>query len=265
MLLSLLIILAAFAGSILAGLFGGGAGLIFTPTIFLFLSYKNPHADHLMQTSITTMITAMLVSGLVSCFKQHKYKQIDWSAVRWSIVPIVIGALIGCVVMMFVSSKNLTYFFAIITLLLSVRYIFKLYQQPKNIVLSENNTGNLFKYVGSFILGIISTVSGSASFAVPFYEYAGLGIKSAIGTTTITVWVYSVFVVITMIVSGIGQSNLPAGNIGFLNYSSLLLFMLPTIPGAMLGAKLSHFLPEKTLKIGFTILLVVIGVTMLLV
>lgn len=109
---------------------------------------------------------------------------------------------------------------------------------------------------GSFLLGVICTVLGSASFVVQFYERVGLNIKLAIGTTTIAVCLYSVFVVIITIISGLCQSGLPSGNIGYLNYQYLLLFMGPTIPGAMIGAKLSNYLPEKKLKIAFTALLI---------
>ncbi len=72
MYIDILIIISAFAGSILSGLFGGGAGLIFTPTIYLFLSYANPNSSYIMQTSITTMIASLMISGLYSrYFKVH--------------------------------------------------------------------------------------------------------------------------------------------------------------------------------------------------
>ena len=91
----------------------------------------------------------------------------------------------------------------------------------------------------------------------------GLNIKLAIGTTTVSVWLYSIFVVVIMIISGLNQNDLPSGNIGYLNCQYLLLFMSPTIPGAIIGAKLSNYLPEKKLKIAFTFLLFAIGTSML--
>ena len=262
MIIYLLILVTAFFGSILAGLFGGGAGLIFTPVIFLFLSQNNQNAEHLMQTSITTMITALLLSGLIACFKQHKYKHINWSVVKWSAPLVIIGSIFGCYVMTLISSKTLMLIFAIATLILAVRYIHNLYNIREYSKKKDELSGSL-KYLGSFFLGLICTVSGAASFAVPYYEKVGLNIKSAIGTTTIIIWLYSVFVTIIMIISGIGQSNLPSGNIGYLNYTYLWLFMIPTIPGAILGVKLSYHLPERKLKIAFTILMVIIGLSML--
>ncbi|MCF6777918.1 sulfite exporter TauE/SafE family protein [Thiotrichales bacterium 19X7-9] len=261
MLLDILILITAFFGSLLAGLFGGGAGLIFTPAIFLFLSYNDPQASYLMQTSITTMITSMLLSGLVASFKQQRYKQINWEVVRWSAPLVIIGSIFGCFIIMMISSRVLIYFFAIATLILAIRSGFKLYRSSSKKTLLHSSWS--FRIIGSFLLGMISTVSGAASFVVPFYERVGLNIKLAIGTTTIIVWLYSIFVAIVMIAFGLHQSNLPIGNIGYLNYRYLWLFMLPTIPGAMLGAKLSYYLPERQLKITFTLLLVVIGISML--
>lgn len=262
MLLGILILVTAFLGSILSGVFGGGAGLIFTPAIFLFLSYKNPQASYLMQTSITTMIISMLLSGLVAIFKQHHYQHIDWKVVRWSAPLLIAGSIFGCFIMITMPSKMLAYFFAVATLWLAIRSWFKLYSSPSNSVLHQP-VNWYFRFVGSFFLGLICTISGSASFVVPFYERIGLNIKLAIGTTTVSVWLYSIFVAIIMIISGLHQNSLPSGNIGYLNYRYLWLFMIPAIPGAMIGAKLSHCISERKLKIAFTWLLVVIGVSML--
>jgi uncharacterized membrane protein YfcA len=265
MLLDLFVLITAFFGSLIAGLFGGGAGLIFTPAIFLFLSYDSPNADHLMQTSITTMLSSLILSGLVASFKQQKYKHIDWQVVKWSIPLISLGAIFGCYIMTLISSQSLKYIFATATLLLASKYIYNLYYTKNHInnKLLENNNF-IIKYFGSFGLGLLCVISGAASFAVPYYEKIGLNIKSAIGTTTIAVFIYSIFVAIYMIFSGLGEVNLPAGNIGYLNYKYLWLFIIPTIPGVMFGAKLSHFLPEKVLKIIFTILLMIIGISMIL-
>lgn len=263
MLLNSLILITAFSGSVLAGLFGGGAGLIFTPAIFLFLSYNNPEANYVMQTTITTMITSMLLPGLIACFKQVSYRHVDWHIIRWSLLPIVFGSFVGCILMLSISSKFLTYIFAIATLFLAIRSVLSLYRQSHDEYMQSLKPGWFFRYIGSFSLGIISIVSGSASFVVPFYQRAGVNIKSAIGATTVTVWCYSLVAAITMILLGIKKVGLPQGNIGYLNYSYLMLFMLPTIPGIIIGANLSNFFSERTLKILFTFLLFIISVTML--
>lgn len=256
--IELYVVIAAFLGSMLAGMFGGGAGLIFTPTIFVFLSYVNPHAHHIMQTSITTMIAALMLSGLVGIFKYHRYKYIDWIIIKWSAPCVVIGAIAGCFLMTLLSSQIVNYIFAMATLVLAVKLTFQIKK-------SYSLINFKLKVFFSLLLGVISTVSGSASFFVPFYERIGLDIKKAIGTTTVIVWCYSAFVVIFMIFLGLKQEHLPSGNIGFLNYKYLLLFMLPTIPGVLLGAKLAHLLEEKILKKAFICLLYLIGISMLLV
>ncbi|MBD2794291.1 sulfite exporter TauE/SafE family protein [Xenorhabdus szentirmaii] len=263
MYIEILIIVSALVGSILSGLFGGGAGLIFTPTIYLFLSHANPGSSHIMQTSITTMIASLMVSGLVAIFKHHRYNHIDWNVLKWSAPLIIIGSVLGCFVMSYISSQVAIYFFSIATLLLAIRSTQKLASHASTNNINVTRSGS-FRYLGSFILGLISTLSGSASFAVPYYENIGLNIKKSIGTTTVVVWLYSIFVLIFMISLGLNQDNLPPGNIGFLNYKYLWLFMIPTIPGALLGAKLANILPERKLKISFTILLYVIGVSMLI-
>lgn len=257
-----LIIASAFIGSVLAGLFGGGAGLIFTPTIFLFLSHNNPDASHIMQTSITTMIASLMLSGVVGIFKHHKYNHIDWNALKWSAPLVVLGSILGCFTMSYMSSKTIIYVFSLATIALALRTTKKLLNnENKDKKTIKASWG--FKYLGSFILGLISTLSGSASFVVPYYEKLGLNIKQAIGTTTVVVWLYSVFVLVFMISLGFHENNLPAGNIGFLNYQYLWLFMIPTIPGTLLGAKISSILPERKLKISFVTLLYVIGISML--
>ena len=191
MMVYILILIPAFLGSIIAGLFGGGAGLIFTPAMFLFLSHYNHNADHLMQTSITTMLTSLILAGFVASVKQQKYKHIDWNVIKWSAPFVVLGSMTGCYVMTLISSKTsktLKLIFAIAILILAARYTYTLYS--KNHHLKENNRNYklsdsvILKYFGSFSLGLICTVSGAASFSVPYYQKIGLNIKLAIGTTT---------------------------------------------------------------------------------
>ncbi|MEQ1974269.1 sulfite exporter TauE/SafE family protein [Xenorhabdus sp. SGI240] len=262
MYIDILIIISAFIGSILSGLFGGGAGLIFTPTIYLFLSYTNPHSSYIMQTSITTMIASLMVSGLVAIVKHHKYNHIDWRVLKWSAPLIIMGSILGCFAMTVVSSQSVIYVFSLATLILAVRSTQQIISNKSQDNINRD-LGWSFRYIGSVLLGLISTLSGAASFVVPYYERIGLNIKKAIGTTTVVVWLYSVFVLIFMISLGLNQNNLPPGNIGFLNYKYLWLFIIPTIPGALLGAKLANILPERRLKISFTILLYFIGLSML--
>ncbi len=277
-----LLFLTAFVGSFVAGLLGGGAGLIMTPAIFWFLSYQNPHADYLMQTSIVTMVTALMLSGVVAIKKHHDYRHIDWQAVRYTTLWIIIGTLCGCWLMVAISSKQMNYVFAIATLVIACRYIVQMIQASRNAKTSklhniqdDNRTGHIeqsmqgygtsiFQVIGGVVLGVVSTVSGAASFVVPYYEHLGLDIKKAIGTTTVVVWLYSIIVTIVMIISALSLKNLPQGNIGFLNYKYLLVLTLPTIPGIMLGAKLTSVLPEKIIRVGFIILLLCIAVAMLL-
>ena len=256
--IELIVICAAFLGSVLAGLFGGGAGLIFTPTIYLFLLYLNPHASHLMQTSITTMIASLMLSGALSIVKHHRYEHIDWQAVKWSAPVIVLGTILGCWVMQMISNTWLKSIFAVSTLALALRSTLILRVK----LAKKTHSSNMFRYGGGLGLGFISSLSGSASFMVPYYEAVGLGIKNAIGTTTVVVWLYSLFVLGFMMYLGKDATNLAIGSVGFLNYQYLWLFVLPTIPGALLGTKLAHYLPEHQLKWAFTGLLYVIGVSM---
>ncbi len=271
--LSFLLLLAAFLGSVLAGLLGGGAGLIMTPTIFWFLSYQNPNADYLMQTSIVTMVTALMFSGIIGIKKHHDYQHIDWQTVRYSTLWVLFGTIIGCWLMFEISSQQLNIIFAVATLVIACRYILQLrqtsyrYLKPPHLSKDKNLTGycqNAYQTIAGIALGIISTISGAASFVVPYYEHLGLDIKKAIGTTTVVVWLYSLVILVVMVVSGLNAENLPEGNIGFLNYRYLLLLTLPTIPGFILGAKLTKILPEKVIKISFIILLFCIAIAMLL-
>lgn len=258
--IDILMVCAAFFGSILAGLFGGGAGLIFTPTIYLFLSHVYPNAEHIMQTSITTMIAALIPSGIVASVQHHRYAHIDWSVFKWSAPLICMGAVVGCFLMTFISSHNMMLIFSVVTLILAIRATLKLIQKHQQHAVGR--TSLTLKYVGSVILGIVSTISGAASFIVPYFEKVGLSLKESIGTTTIVVLCYSLIVLGFMIQLGLNATHLPDGNIGFLNYHYLWMLILPTFPGVLVGTKLAKLLPERKLKILFTVLLYCIGMSM---
>lgn len=258
-------IVLAFLGSILAGLFGGGAGLIVTPSIYMLLNYSNPQASGLMQTSITTMVGSLILAGFIGIYKHAKYDHIEWPVVKKSVPWVMVGAALGCFAMSHISNSAMVLIFAIATLVLALRSTLQLRRKNSSPNAGESHSsyspGSM--YGGSFLLGIVSTLSGAASFAVPYYEYLGLTIKKAIGTTTVIVLLYSIVDLVFMISIGWHVHHLPAHNIGFLNYYYLILFLIPTIPGTLLGAKWARVLPTYYLKLFFTVLLYVIGISML--
>ncbi|MGJ8524726.1 hypothetical protein LMG33818_000434 [Halomonadaceae bacterium LMG 33818] len=258
-------IVLAFLGSILAGLFGGGAGLIVTPSIYMLLNYSNAQATGLMQTSITTMIGSLMLAGAIGIYKHATYDHIEWSVVKKSAPWVMVGAALGCLAMSHISNRAMVLIFAIATLVLAIRSTLQLLgkNSSPNVGMSHSSYSPGLMYGGGLLLGIVSTLSGAASFAVPYYEYLGLTIKKAIGTTTVIVWLYSIVVLIFMVSSGWHVHHLPAHNMGYLNYYYLILFLLPTIPGTLLGARWARVLPTYYLKLFFTLLLYVIGISML--
>jgi uncharacterized membrane protein YfcA len=82
---------------------------------------------------------------------------------------------------------------------------------------------------------------------VPLHQAVGtsaaLGFPIALANTIGYVW------------SGMSQSDLPAGMIGYVYWPALVVLALFSVLTAPLGAKVAHSLPVKTLKRVFAFLL----------
>jgi len=171
----MLIIIAVcmgFLGSFVSGLLGGGAGLIFVPTIYWLISHTYPGSSHLMQTTITTGSTIAIPLGLVASWRQFRYQGVDFVMFKRSVFCVVAGSLLGVCLMDVLHSQVIKWFFIVMIFATAFwlwRYRAESARHWQLKLLPHNLMGGA--------IGLVSMLMGVAIFTVPFFVKLGLDIQ----------------------------------------------------------------------------------------
>lgn len=93
----LLFIILIFLITLLSGFFSGLLVvaqdlLMYQDFIYYCIIFIN---DHLMQVAIASAVSSGISVGLLATLKQHKYKQICYDTLRWSLISILLGGILG--------------------------------------------------------------------------------------------------------------------------------------------------------------------------
>ncbi len=254
----ILIALVAFLGGFVSGVFGGGAGLILVPGFYLLMQYAYPENDHLMQVAIASSIASGVLLGLFASLKQHKYKQICYHTLRWAMVSVLVGGLLGVFLMSVISSNELKVTFAVIVIAMAIWMWRKL-----KVVLKVWEAPLPLKALGAFISGMFTMLSGVSVFFVPFLIKCGLDIRKSIGTSTVITMAICLVMSFFVIVFGWHAHNLPPYSVGYLNIVFFLVSLIPSVIGVILGVKVTALISHKYLQIIYIIMMFIVALTML--
>ena len=253
----LLVILIAILGGIVSGMFGGGSGIIYVPGFFSVLCYYYPDNNSLMQISMSTCFAASIFIGIFASLKQIKYGHVQLALLKSRVIYIIPGAMTGVYFMTLISSKSLKILFTIFLFLIAFWMIKRLCFSKKVKITNRNNNPILL-----FFAGLSTILSGVSAFFVPLFIYFGLNIKNAIGISTVITMILSTVMCLVTICFGLNIDNLPPYNLGYLNLGIFALSIIPSTIGAILGSKVTYFLPAKLLQYIYIMMIIVVAVLM---
>jgi uncharacterized protein len=224
----------------LLSVLGGGGSLFIVPVLLFGFGTSVSNATG---TSLVVVFAGAAVSA-VQHFRAGRMNK----RVLWSFGPAsMIGAAIGALLHGTVSDRVALDFFCALLLLASLRMLFGKTPEPKgDVVVPLARTIPL-----GFLLGVVTGFAGVGGgfLIVPVLVFgAHVALKEAVGTSTGLIALSCVSGAITCIAEGHVDVELAtaigAGAIG----------------GALAGAPLSGRLPEKPMRIGFGVLVLVAAV-----
>ncbi|MGL5727552.1 MAG: TSUP family transporter, partial [Plesiomonas sp.] len=104
---------------------------------------------------------------------------------------------------------------------------------------------------------------GGGSLTVPYLNWHSVPMRTAIVVSAVCGMMLGVGGSLTLILSGLHESDLPAYSLGYVYLPALLCITLTSIQTSKVGANLVSRLPVPTLKKGFAILLIFVALNML--
>ena len=253
-----------FIGSLvgfLAGLLGIGGGLIIVPTLVYLLPLINVDAQLVMPMALATSLASIVVTSSSAAWIHHKQQNIPWPLAKILMIFVAMGALIGVYIASTLSAKVLTTFFASAVIVLAIYMLFSI----KN----ENNHSMPNRFVLRVLgscTGVLASLMGIAGgvVLVPTLSYFGFPLRQTIGVATVCGVVVAIFGSTGYIISGWGQTQLPAWSLGYIYLPALLGIVLSSSFFARYGVRLATELPVAKLKKFFAGFLILVAIKMII-
>lgn len=245
-----LAIAVGFAAGYLSGQFGIGGGLVTTPAIRLLLGYPELIA---VGTPLPVIIPTAL-AGAISYWRKGLIDVRTGVAVGlvggvFSVIGARATTLVGGSTVLVVTAVLICYM-SIDMALLALRP-----EHPEHVRAARAERRASWLWIAGLgaVAGLYSGFLGlGGGFVVvpALIRSFGFPAKRAIGTSLVTVSLLAIPGTVTHYLLG----NVDPG--------LALALTVGVVPGALLGAKVTHLAREKTVRVGFALLLLVVGVTL---
>jgi uncharacterized membrane protein YfcA len=251
----------------LAGLFGLGGGFILIPV--LIFSYERLGVSYTVLThlAVGTSLFVIIFTSLASTYQQRKQKNIDWHAVLPLGFSSALTALATSKLAALLSGRSLKIAFAIIALIAAIRMLTESeIQEEKKLKLLYHS--NSFGFIGvGLVAGVVSALAGVGGgiFTIPMmYYFLNMPLKLAIGTSSATIIITSIFSTAGYILNGMGHPDLPRWSLGFVDLQRGMALAIGTVLLARVGAYVSFRTHPVLLRRFFAIFISLISIYLLL-
>jgi uncharacterized membrane protein YfcA len=251
--------LFALAAGLVYGIFGGGSGLFLMPGFYFLLQHFPGDNGSEMQFAIATTAATSVVLGLYPCWLQFKKRCVDVDVIKKVFPGILTGTILAITLLNFLGSGFLKHLFGVAVILVAVWFL--LYNQAKDKKVWQ--LVNIKNYCCTGVIGLLWFLLGIAVFTVPYLHKCGIDMRRAVGTGTIVSTIFSLIAALLLMLTGSYKFGFSIHHFGYVNTTLLLIAVIPSIIGGIIGAKISHLLPQQNLKRVYACLILVIGVLML--
>lgn len=256
-----LMLIGVFAG-FASGLLGIGGGFLIVPLQYFLLKYIGVEPDLAILISFGTSLAIIIPTSLSGAYRHTRTMEgIVKPGIRLGLFGIIGGAIGGFTASM-LPSRILEIIFGCLLLFITINNIININKEREEARIPFNliSTGIIGLLVG-FSSGLLGVGGGVFIIAI-LTALMGFSMIEAIGTSSIFISLTAIGGFLSYIVSGWGVSTFPY-SIGYVSIINFLLIACFSVPFASLGAKYAHRIPQKKLKILFSILVLYMALKML--
>ena len=256
------LILIGICAGFASGLLGVGGGFLIVPLQYFLLKYIGVEPDLAMLISLGTSLAIIIPTSFSGAYRHTRTMEgIVKSGIRLGIFGIIGGA-IGGFVASGLPSRILEIIFGCLLLFVVFKNIIDINKEREDAKIPFNlfSTAIIGIFVG-FSSGLLG-IGGGIFLIVILTSLLGFSMIEAIGTSSVFICLTAIGGFLSYVVSGWGVSTFPY-SIGYVSIINFILIACFSVPMASLGAKMAHKVPQKKLKIVFSILVLYMALKML--
>ncbi len=256
------LILIGICAGFASGLLGVGGGFLIVPLQYFLLKYIGVNPDLAMLISLGTSLAIIIPTSMSGAYRHTRTMDgILKPGIQLGIFGIIGGA-IGGFVASGLPSRILEIIFGCLLLFITVKNIVDINKEREDARIPFNllTTGIIGLLVG-FSSGLLGVGGGVFLIAI-LTALLGFSLIEAIGTSSVFICLTAVGGFLSYVVSGWGVSTFPY-SIGYVSIINFILIACFSVPLASFGAKMAHKVPQKKLKIVFSILVLYMALKML--
>ena len=233
----------------LAGLFGIGGGIVIVPVLESVLGILDVDPSIRMHVAIATSLATIIPTSISSANAHHRRQSVDVDIVKRWALWVLVGSVLGVYVASQLHSDVLAIIFATLALLVAIKMV--LLPNTRNLT-NEVPRGLWVPLIPTAIGGFSSMMGiGGGTFSVVTLTLFGEPIHKAVGTAALFGLVISLPGTIGFIVTGLGDTRVPPGTLGYVSLIGFALIAPATVLAAPLGARIAHAFPAKKLSMLF--------------
>lgn len=255
------LILIGICAGFASGLLGVGGGFLIVPLQYFLLKYIGVNPDLAMLISIGTSLAIIIPTALSGAYRHSReMDDIIKPGIRLGVFGIIGGA-IGGFVASGLPSQILEIIFGCLLIFVTVKNIVDLNKEREEAKIPFNLiTSAIIGLLVGFASGLLG-IGGGVFLIVILTALLGFSLIEAIGTSSIFISLTAIGGFYHMLYLD-GVSTFPY-SIGYVSIINFLLIACFSVPMASLGAKYAHKVPQKKLKIIFSVLVLYIALKML--
>ncbi len=256
------LILIGVCAGFASGLLGVGGGFLIVPLQYFLLKYIGVEPNLAMLISIGTSLAIIIPTALSGAHRHTRTMDgIIEPGIRLGIFGIIGGA-IGGFVASGLPSRVLEIIFGCLLLFVVIKNLIDINKEKEEAKIP-------FNLVSTVIIGLLVGFSsgllgiGGGVFLIAILTtLLGFSLIEAIGISSIFISLTAIGGFLSYIVSGWGVSTFPY-SIGYVSIINFIFIAGFSVPLASIGAKVAHKVPQKKLKIVFSVLVLYMALKML--
>ncbi|OGT31415.1 MAG: hypothetical protein A3E87_03550 [Gammaproteobacteria bacterium RIFCSPHIGHO2_12_FULL_35_23] len=246
-------------GGFCAGFFGLGGGILYIPIFISLFAAFNPTGQSNMHAAIGTSLALIIPGALIAAMKQFKLGNIDRKIARLWTAMIIAGAIVGSILIRYISSYVLQIVFMVFLLLAILITLHKTNssQQRENLNKKILSSFAIFTGFCAVLMGV-----GGGIITVPLLKLLNYPYKRAVALSAVGGTAVGIFGSLIMIYTGWHATDLPAFSIGFVNWLAFICIVPLSLIFAPLGVRASNHINEKLASYLYSLVLFIIAVYM---